>query len=333
MQLNAGASLPSPNYYDALATFWPLQICSRRGKDVGYAAGMNKRRRIAGFALLTGAAIGLVFYVTRPREPVYQGRVLSEWLAELNGYDPRQQKTHEKATEAVRHIGTNAIPRLRKMLRVDFSPTKERINRLLDKQSVIEFRFNYWDENAFEVACRACEALGPAAKELLPDFRPQVFDIIRSDCFSASRALAAIGPEAVPLLVEALTNRDGAIRVIGAYGLFLMGTNAQAAVPQLAMAARNASGSDTRRYATLALANSGQDTQTWLPMALELVRNTNSYTRASTVFLLGQIGNRAEATVPALLTALADSDEHVRKNAAEALKKIDPEAAAKAGVK
>ena len=66
---------------------------------MAYVAGMNKGRRITGFALLAGVAIGLTFYVTRPREPMYQGRALSEWMAELNSYDPKQQTAHERATE------------------------------------------------------------------------------------------------------------------------------------------------------------------------------------------------------------------------------------------
>jgi HEAT repeat protein len=47
---------------------------------------------------------------------------------------------------------------------------------------------------------------------------------------------------------------------------------------------------------------------------------------------LGQIGPAAKAAVSALIDALKDEDKDVRTAAAEALKKIDPEAARKAGV-
>jgi hypothetical protein len=46
---------------------------------------------------------------------------------------------------------------------------------------------------------------------------------------------------------------------------------------------------------------------------------------------LGQFGSQARAAIPMVLEAL--KDQNVSYNAAIAFKKIDPEAAAKAGVK
>jgi len=48
---------------------------------------------------------------------------------------------------------------------------------------------------------------------------------------------------------------------------------------------------------------------------------------------LWQVGAEAKAAVPALLKALNDADPSVRGQAAQALQHIDPDAAAKAGVK
>ena len=107
---------------------------------------------------------------------------------------------------------------------------------------------------------------------------------------------------------------------------------AQAAVPQL-MAALKDIYLNTRCRAASALANSGQDSRTWMPVMLELVRHKESYVRRDAIYMLGRIGTKAHGAVPPLLTALADNNEWVRNVAAEALKKIDPEAAAKAGVK
>jgi HEAT repeat protein len=48
---------------------------------------------------------------------------------------------------------------------------------------------------------------------------------------------------------------------------------------------------------------------------------------------LWQVGGAAKQAVPALVKALNDPDQSVRWQAALALKQIDPEAAASAGVK
>jgi len=46
-----------------------------------------------------------------------------------------------------------------------------------------------------------------------------------------------------------------------------------------------------------------------------------------------EMGTKASAAVPMLLEALSDNDQEVRTHAAWALKRIDPAAAAKAGLK
>ncbi len=48
--------------------------------------------------------------------------------------------------------------------------------------------------------------------------------------------------------------------------------------------------------------------------------------------VLGSLGAEAKAAAPALAETVKDPDEAVRRAAGEALKKIDPDAAKKAGV-
>jgi HEAT repeat protein len=54
---------------------------------------------------------------------------------------------------------------------------------------------------------------------------------------------------------------------------------------------------------------------------------------STTISALGEFGDRAKPAAPILQHFLNDEDHFVRKEATNALKKIDPEAAAKAGVK
>jgi HEAT repeat protein len=54
--------------------------------------------------------------------------------------------------------------------------------------------------------------------------------------------------------------------------------------------------------------------------------------RAGAATALGEMGAPVKVVVPELVKALKDEDETVRKRAGAALKKIDPKAAADAGV-
>jgi len=54
--------------------------------------------------------------------------------------------------------------------------------------------------------------------------------------------------------------------------------------------------------------------------------------RTNAAVTLGRFEPNAKKAVPALIEALSDEKEHVRRSVANALKRIDPEAASKAGV-
>jgi hypothetical protein len=74
-----------------------------------------KRWRIVLAILIVAMVGGVVWQVLRQREPVYQGKPLSVWL---EGYTSRSARLRgvQKAKEAVRHAGTNALPMLLAML-------------------------------------------------------------------------------------------------------------------------------------------------------------------------------------------------------------------------
>ena len=70
-----------------------------------------------------------------------------------------------------------------------------------------------------------------------------------------------------------------------------------------------------------------------LPGAGEAVEGAVLFAQAGEGAGLGAVGERlAQAAVPAITAALKDENEYVRGAAASALKKIDPEAARKAGI-
>jgi hypothetical protein len=110
-----------------------------------------KRLRIIGiiFAILFVAA--LVFLLVQPKEPSFRGRTLSAWLVDavpqINDMTNYRYAAFRQATanRAIKEIGTNAIPWLLKWMQATPSPLKDRLNLLLDKQHVIQFRFEKFE--------------------------------------------------------------------------------------------------------------------------------------------------------------------------------------------
>ena len=86
-----------------------------------------------------------------------------------------------------------------------------------------------------------------------------------------------------------------------------------------------------RGAAISALGRIGPDAAAVLLEALQ--KDKTACIRAAAAAALPAIPDRAPATVPALIAAMKDADPGVRAAAALALKRIDPQAAKKAGVK
>ena len=70
-----------------------------------------------------------------------------------------------------------------------------------------------------------------------------------------------------------------------------------------------------------------------LGRATEALEHKESRVRHAAATTLGRMGQAARPAVPALLEALQDKDEDVRRQAAAAVQAIDPEAAKKAGIR
>ncbi len=80
---------------------------------------MKGRKRIVWLILLAAVMAGFSVCVWHSREPVYQGKRLSKWLEEIDPNELDDQEVPSNSTlaaEAVRQIGTNAVPVLLTML-------------------------------------------------------------------------------------------------------------------------------------------------------------------------------------------------------------------------
>ena len=249
----------------------------------------------------------------REREPLYQGKRLSVWL-EI-AYKAKWSRTHwpdnerpeqalMQAMQAIRHIGTNALPVLIDMLHAQDSRLKEVMMTWAQKQKLVHFHFKSADQRRWE-AVWGYEALGPLARAQ------------------------------VPSLSDTLTHDPSAeVRRAAACALGYIGPKARLAAPALFRATKDMD-AGVRTCAVEALGRILPDPQRTIPVLVAGLDDLCLNVEEAAAIGLGEYGPEARAAVPALVAMLATN------NAAEldyavlrtALKKIDPAAAAKAGVK
>jgi hypothetical protein len=185
---------------------------------------MRKRFRILLAILLLAFVSGVAWQMCRLREPVYQGRNLTEWLDDCSVYPPWHWGEYPRAFNprapaaklAIKEIGTNAIPVLLGMLQAGDSMTtlKMRLNVLLDRQSITRFRFRpgyYRRELAvfgFGILDRNAAPAIPALIGLLKNEHTVHRDAV-------IHALGSIGPaakDAVPYLLTRLNDDEASTR-------------------------------------------------------------------------------------------------------------------------
>jgi HEAT repeat protein len=165
---------------------------------------------------------------------------------------------------------------------------------------VTTLRYKEWSARAGAAA--ALGAFGEQAKDAVP----ALIEVLKGDgeyivLEQAAEALPRVGPQAVDTavaaLIEALKDKDHNIRRTSALSLGLLDADAKS-VPDL----------------------------------IRMLREDQDSDGYAAAMALGAMGPKAKSAVPALIEALHADDKSIRQDAGEALRRIDLEAAAKAGV-
>jgi HEAT repeat protein len=260
---------------------------------------MGKKQRIVIAALLIVLLGGVAWWLLRPSEPSYQGKSLSAWLGDYL----LPNAGASDADDAVRHIGTNAIPTLLRMLRAKDSPLKTKSIKLLGRQNLLKIKITPANFKNFE-ARLAFRALGESASNAVPE-------------------LLQIYAEKISL--------DSQCQTIGALGD--IGPAAKSAIPTLLGALNATNEMFVRHYSVLALGKIHSEPELVVPELVKLLHGSDPVLRRYDAEALGEFGTNAKSAIPDLTIMLNDGYSHARYMATNALKQIDPEAAAKAGVK
>jgi hypothetical protein len=264
------------------------------------------------------------------REPEYNGKKLSEWLA-LQRYRP------EEASDAIRAIGTNALPVLVSWAeyqmpawRFELARGYSSFPRPIYSDSRADFFINRKGTMRSFNSVFAFRILGTNASAAIPELSRFVMDARNQDRRNAAHALAYIGGrDALPPLLAALEDKTvpdirrgliaGAIPYLNYRGPEL--TNA---VPVM-IACLCESNQFVPSLAATALGTFLIQPEQCVPALTKAAASPDYRVRRNAIRALGNFGAVATNAVNAVSKALDDSEKDVRREATNALWKIAPE--------
>src|SRR5579884_1785328 len=151
---------------------------------------------LAGLALLlVGAIAGAVWLAQPPAEPTYEGKTLTYWLTNWQNGSGQSIDDAQivKSREAVRHIGTNAVPTLLRMLRAKDSTVKIKMYELMSRQDKFNVPFTSVEQGK-PLTQIAFWFLGDLATNAAPALIQMCTNENDEDSFFADRALQMLYP-------------------------------------------------------------------------------------------------------------------------------------------
>lgn len=191
---------------------------------------MNIRTTLIRLVPVVFAVVWLATFRSAADEPVYQNRSLSEWLRDFDAGGMNAQQS-PIAADAIRHIGSNAVPYL-----------VERLSEAHDKAFQLEIK--KWQEqrqtNNLDLsrppsprgeALAALDALGAEGAAALPALRkllaenppdPQVLYVV-----------ARMGPAGAPLLNSCLTSTNNFLQMEAKVCFDLIHSHSEVLYPQI----------------------------------------------------------------------------------------------------
>jgi len=239
---------------------------------------MTKRFCIV-IGLLLASALGVfVWQASLPRQPVFEGRTLTSWLdhhvASSAASPPYNSPGWKKADEALRSIGTNAIPTLLDVIRAkDPPPFMLKLLEMARRQHWMRINYRYasWRQEEAEYAF---EVLGTNAASAVPELiRIYERGVSPSSQRCAALALGHIGrgaSAAVPVFLRHFTHTNAEVRFYAVSAVIHIGGEPSLLVPALASALKDSS-INVRWNALTALSNFGSRARPAVPEILKML--------------------------------------------------------------
>ena len=271
---------------------------------------MNKPLRNVFVVVLATVLVPTFWFAWSTREPAYQGRTLTAWLRDIEPNNPAAVGRGVQAQQAVRQIGSNAIPRLLQLLRAHDTKLKTDIVTWLQDQSG-KYLGDSQASARWLMAARGFRALGKEGESAVPELRKIILGPDLESIPYAIDALEGIGsPQGVPILLETLESASPSARLAAITSLANHRGRATTAVPDLVkvLATRDFS---VRAQAVRALGEIAAQPELTVPALIRCLSDTNGNVRAAAARSLGAFGTNAISALPALRAATDGFDELV----------------------
>jgi HEAT repeat protein len=265
--------------------------------------------------LMTIVLCQFAIHSAQAKEPVYDGRPLSDWL--LGRPDEEQQN-------AIRQIGTNAIPILLDILGATDKTVKKVVAKLDNKALRQAVRSGDYDiENLKVLAVNGFGLLGTNAESAVP----QMVKLLNNDetSFHAAQSLAEVGPKGFAALTNSLTSQNANVRNSVVFALGQKGGGDPKLVTQLLINALKDEDGGVRANATDFLA--GREPDMAIQALIPMLDDKDPDPRRWAAISLGSYGAAAKSAAPKILSLYTNITDPI---IFEALKKIDPDTAGKA---
>jgi HEAT repeat protein len=266
------------------------------------------------FTLLT--LLTWVFFRTaHPSEPAHNGRRLSVWLTMYSspddfGYTTPQTRTaaQAEAVLAVHQIGTNAIPALLRMARAHDSLSQRNLIYRLRAATMglvnprLDYEYQILAKKGFELLGESAKPAVPSLAQLLNSEDGNV----RETAASGLNSIGAAADGALQALTNHLSDVEADVPPLAAECLGKMHTHSREVVPTL-VGALESRRLDRSKYS-------------W-PLYHAAIQ------------AIGNFGADAKVAASTIAFFLDDPNAEIRADATNTLRRIDPEAAARAGIR
>ncbi|MGO8931923.1 MAG: HEAT repeat domain-containing protein [Limisphaerales bacterium] len=272
----------------------------------------RKKILCAVVAVVTICVVFAAGYFSQPRrrEPVYQGKTLTNWLRQLDDHEvfgissyklPSPTRRQLEAAQAIRAMGAAALPLLMEDIhaRPADNAFRIRLHRWLNAHLASALSGQLWFLDVTEEdrrrwrAAQGLAALGPLAKPALPELK-RLFsvNIWHSSVKEAAYALATIEPEGVEILTNSIQRQADWSSMCAIWSLGqhpAAGTN-------------------------------------FIPLLIKATSSSDEWTACGAIEVLSLFHVNADQVVPALTNALVSNNTAVSGAAALALGKFGRQA-------
>jgi len=306
---------------------------------------MPLRKRLILALLVCGLVTAFVAFLSKHTEPSYNGKTLTQWIniycwpynptvADLlprktffEDSEPRQNE----AADAIRHIGTNAVPTLLDWMDKDFRVAwKYKLRAALPKRLQNSHSVDWWlvaqDHYRVDRALRGFHILGSNAAPAVPELTRRMMTRNSDSGVSAAMALGNMGGVGLPALLSALTNTRTPNRVMilrSASGATRAASNDLSGLTVLAQCVLDPD-PGVGSTAAMELGLITNQPGIAIPALIQGLNVSRGQVRARSADALGNYGAQARSAVPALLQYQNDSDSFVRQCVSNTLQKLAP---------